>query len=183
MSRLWLTGYRSYELGIFSDSDPKLKVIKFALKNRLIEKIETGTTWVIAGPQLGTEQWGLMVANELKEDYPELQTVMMAPFADFGQQWKSEKQEQLAALKAKVDFYGQVSDLPYKNPQQLKNYQSFMLEHTDEALLLYDSEREGKTKYDLTAIQRYQNQNAYDLTTIDFYDLEDEANAYAENQE
>ena len=58
-----------------------------------------------------------------------------------------------------------------------------MLEHTDEALLLYDSEREGKTKYDLMAIQRYQNQNAYDLTTIDFYDLEDEANAYAENQE
>ncbi len=40
MSRLWLTGYRSYELGIFSDSDPKLKVIKFTLKNRLIEKLK-----------------------------------------------------------------------------------------------------------------------------------------------
>ena len=183
MSRLWLTGYRSYELGIFSDSDPKLEVIKFALKNRLIEKVETGTTWVIAGPQLGTEQWGLTVANELKKDYPELQTALMAPFADFGKQWKTEKQEQLSALKSKVNFYGQVSDLPYQSPQQLKNYQSFMLEHTDEAVLLYDSEREGKTKYDLTAIQRYQNQNAYDLTTIDFYDLEDEANAYAENHE
>ena len=32
MSRLWLTGYRSYELGVFGNEDPKLKVIQYALK-------------------------------------------------------------------------------------------------------------------------------------------------------
>ncbi|WP_281510461.1 SLOG family protein, partial [Lactobacillus taiwanensis] len=30
MKRLWVTGYRSYELSIFSDKDPKLAVIKYA---------------------------------------------------------------------------------------------------------------------------------------------------------
>ncbi len=48
MSRLWVTGYRSYELSIFSDQDPKLKVIQNALKRKLIEKVESGTTWIIA---------------------------------------------------------------------------------------------------------------------------------------
>ena len=28
--RLWVTGYRSYELGTFGDKDPKIKVIKYA---------------------------------------------------------------------------------------------------------------------------------------------------------
>lgn len=33
MKRLWVTGYRSYELSIFSDKDPKLTVIKYTLTN------------------------------------------------------------------------------------------------------------------------------------------------------
>ena len=32
MSRLWLTGYRIYELGVFGSQDPKLLVIKDTLK-------------------------------------------------------------------------------------------------------------------------------------------------------
>jgi uncharacterized phage-like protein YoqJ len=183
MSRLWVTGYRNYELSIFSDNDPKLKIIKNALRRKLIEKIESGTTWVIAGPQLGTEQWALEIASELKVEYPELQTALMFPFAEFGKQWKDEKQEQLALLKAKVDFFANVSDNPYQNPQQLRNYQTFMLNHTDEALLLYDDEREGKTKFDLTAIQSFQENNSYNVETIDFYDLEEEATLYEEKNE
>ena len=33
--RLWITGYRSYELGIFNDNDPKVAVIKYCLENNL----------------------------------------------------------------------------------------------------------------------------------------------------
>ena len=32
MKRLWITGYRSYELNIFKDDDPKVQVIKKVLK-------------------------------------------------------------------------------------------------------------------------------------------------------
>jgi uncharacterized phage-like protein YoqJ len=183
MSRLWLTGYRSYELSIFGEKDPKLVVIKNAIKRKLIEKIESGTNWIISGPQLGVEQWTLEVANELRKDYPELQTALMCPFSEFGNQWKDDKKEQLALLKSKVAFFANVSEQPYQSPQQLRNYQTFMLEHTDEAVLLYDDEHEGKSKFDLIAIQKFQESHSYNLETIDFYDLEEEANLYEEKDE
>ncbi|MCG0883489.1 hypothetical protein IMAU10574_00817 [Lactiplantibacillus plantarum] len=47
MSRLWLSGYRSYELNVFGDQDDKLKVIKFALTNYLTTQIEDGMDWLI----------------------------------------------------------------------------------------------------------------------------------------
>lgn len=183
MSRLWLTGYRSYELSIFTDTDPKLKIIKNALRRKLIEKIETGTTWVISGPQLGVEQWGLEIANELRKDYPELQTALMLPFANFGSQWKEDKIIKLNSIQSTVDFQANVSDDSYKNPQQLRNYQTFMLNHTDEAVLVYDDEHEGKTSFDLKAIQKFQESHSYNLETIDFYDLEEESNLYEEKDD
>ncbi len=30
--RLWITGYRAYELNVFGAQDPKLKVLKTSLK-------------------------------------------------------------------------------------------------------------------------------------------------------
>ncbi len=53
MSRLWVTGYRSYELGIFKDDDPKRKVLDTVLKNELVQAIVDGTDWIISGGQLG----------------------------------------------------------------------------------------------------------------------------------
>lgn len=32
--RLWVTGYRAYELNVFGSNDPKLKVLKTSLKIR-----------------------------------------------------------------------------------------------------------------------------------------------------
>ena len=46
MKRLWVTGYRSYELGVFSDKDPKLTVIKYALSNYLKSLLEEGKIYV-----------------------------------------------------------------------------------------------------------------------------------------
>lgn len=42
MKRLWVTGYRSYELSIFSDKDPKLTVIKYTLTNYFKSLLEEG---------------------------------------------------------------------------------------------------------------------------------------------
>ena len=70
MKRLWVTGYRSYELGVFSDKDPKLTIIKYALSNYLKSLLEEGKIdWVISGANLGTEQWGLETAISLQNDY------------------------------------------------------------------------------------------------------------------
>jgi len=77
VSRLWMSGYRSYELNVFSDQDDKLKVIKYALTSYLTEQIEDGVDWLITGGQLGVEQWCAEVGLELKKIYPELKVAMM----------------------------------------------------------------------------------------------------------
>ena len=54
MKRVWVTGYRSYELNIFKDNDPKVQVIKEVLKNYLRAQLELNDDefWVITGPQM-----------------------------------------------------------------------------------------------------------------------------------
>lgn len=59
--RLWITGYRSYELGIFNDNDPKVAVIKYCLENNLNSLLEKGLEWVITGDswELSSGHWKL----------------------------------------------------------------------------------------------------------------------------
>ncbi|PWG00870.1 DUF1273 domain-containing protein [Levilactobacillus bambusae] len=182
MSRLWLTGYRSYELGIWGNDDKKLKVIKFALKNYLISRIEDGVDWLISGGQLGTEQWSIEVGLELKAEYPELQVAMMLPFAQFGSNWKEDKQAALATLESRVDFTDSVTNAPYQSPQQLRNYQEFMLSHTDEAALVYDLDMPGKPKYDYDAAHRFSEEHNYPVVLIDMDWLQESASEYAEQE-
>ena len=40
MHRLWITGYRSYELNVFKDDDPKVAVIKEVLSRELKARLE-----------------------------------------------------------------------------------------------------------------------------------------------
>lgn len=181
VSRLWLTGYRSYELGVFGTEDPKLLVIKATLKKLLTEKIENGVDWLITGGQLGVEQWAAEVGLDLKATYPELKIAMMTPFAEFGGQWNETNQATYSQLASRVDFHQAVSSQPYHGPQQLRNYQEFMLTHTDEAVLVYDLEVPGKPKYDYQAIDRFQEQHPYPVTLIDMDWLQESANEYQEN--
>lgn len=67
MHRLWISGYRSYELNVFGDKDPKIAVIKYALKNYLVNLLEEGQLdWIITGANLGVEQWSAEVGIELR---------------------------------------------------------------------------------------------------------------------
>jgi len=181
VSRLWLTGYRSYELGVFGNEDPKLLVIKDTLKKLLTEKIENGTDWLITGGQLGVEQWAAEVGLDLKSTYPELKVAMMTPFADFGHNWNETNLAQYAQLASRVDFHQAVSAQPYHGPQQLRNYQEFMLAHTDEAVLVYDLEVPGKPQYDYRAIDHFKEHHTYPVTLIDMDWLQESANEYQEN--
>ena len=177
--RLWITGYRSYEFPIFNNDDPRVAVIRFALKRAFINAFDDGLEWVITGGQLGVEQWAAMTAVALRDEYPELHVSMMLPYAEFSHRWKEDKQVQLATLQQQVDFHANVSDQPYQSPAQLRDYQRFMLSHTDAALLVYDQEYPGKPKYDYAAIERWQQQHDYPCTLIDMDQLQSAATEYA----
>lgn len=85
--RIWLTGYRGFELNIFKDDDPKSKIIKNVIKQRLINLAENNElVWVITGGQLGIEQLALSASLELKEDY-NIKTAMLLPYEGFGSRW------------------------------------------------------------------------------------------------
>ena len=163
MKRLWTTGYRAYELGVFDEKDPKVAVIKDVLQKQLRYQLESMSEefWLITGPQL--------------------KIALMEPYADFAARWNENNQARLAAIKAQVDFAGRVSEKKYESPEQLRAYQNFMLHYTDGALLIYDPEREGKTVWDWRAINRYREQNAdYSMRMIDFDELQEAAEEYSE---
>ena len=41
MKRLWTTGYRAYELGVFDEKDPKVAVIKDVLQKQLRYQLDS----------------------------------------------------------------------------------------------------------------------------------------------
>lgn len=183
MKRIWITGYRAYELGIFKENDPKIKIIKELLKRELKQRLENSDEdfWVITGPQMGIERWGIETARTLKRDYPQLRIALMEPYADFARRWNENNQAKLLQIKEAVDYTGKVSEKPYESPMQLRAYQNFMLHYTDEALLIYDPDYAGKTQWDLKAIRNYQAANQdYLLRLIDFDELQEMAEEYAE---
>lgn len=184
MRRLWLTGYRSYELNAFQDDDPKVAVVKRVLTQRLTSLLEEDDDefWVITGPQLGIEQWGAAVALELKKSFRQLKVAMMLPFADFGQQWNATNRDRLLNLRDRVDFAREVTTKPYESPEQLRLYQRFMLDHTDSMLMVYDPDRPGKPKYDYELAQKYGDQQDYPVDLVDFDELQEAAIEWGEEQ-
>lgn len=184
MRRLWLTGYRSYELNAFQDSDPKIAVIKRVLTQRLTSLLEEDTDefWVITGPQLGVEQWGAATALELKKKFRQLKLAIMLPFADFGQQWNAANRDRLLTLRERADFAREVTTKPYESPEQLRLYQRFMLDHTDSMLMVYDPDHPGKPKYDYELAQKYGDQQDYPVDLVDFDELQEAAIEWGEEQ-
>lgn len=190
MYRVWVTGYRAYELSVFQDNDPKVKVIKNVLKKAFIERLNNHSDefWVISGPQMGVERWGIEVAHELKKTYPQLKTSIMNPYVQVAARWKAENQEKLMETLQRVDFHASVSNQSYQSPQQLQDYQRFMLEHTDELLTVFDVDRESeseqvsKPSWDYRAALKYQENHDYQLTTIDFDELQEAAMELNEEQ-
>ena len=183
MKRLWTTGDRAYELGVFDEKNPKVAVIKDVLQKQLRYQLDSTSEdfWLITGPQMGVERWSIESALTIKVDYPQLKIALMEPYADFAARWNENNQARLAAIKAQVDFAGRVSEKKYESPEQLRAYQNFMLHYTDGALLIYDPEHEGKTVWDWRAINRYREQNAdYSMRMIDFDELQEAAEEYSE---
>lgn len=180
MNRIWITGFRDYELGIFNNKDPKITVINYALNKILTNAINDGCEWLITGGQLGIEQWAIEQALQLKKtNFPEFKIALMTPFIDFGKNWKENKQLKLSTLKENVDFSSAVYNTSYKNPQQLRGYQNFMLTHTESSVIFYDTEAENsRAKFEYTAMQFYAASHNYPIHLIDFDRLQEYADEY-----
>lgn len=189
MHRIWVSGYRAYELEVFNDDDPKVTVIKSVIKEQLQARLNqsTDTFWLITGPQSGIERWTLQVGLKLQSDYEQLKIGLMSPYLNVEKRWKPENQAQLSQLRSLVDYSASVSNHDYQSASQLRDYQQFMLNHTDEMLLIYDPEMENnpekksKPFWDYRAAKRYAEDQGYPIMVIDFDQLQEAAEEITEN--
>lgn len=69
MTTILVTGYKNFELGIFQDKDPKITIIKKAIKRDFIHFLEEGVDWFVFMGNLGFEYWALEVALSLQTEY------------------------------------------------------------------------------------------------------------------
>lgn len=169
---IYVSGYRSFELGVFKENDPKIQVVKNVLKKELHQLAEEGLEWVLVSGNLGVELWAVQIVAELKEEYPELSLGILYPFSDFGNNWNEGNQEKKKLAEQLADYVEAVSHQPYQSPSQLKNHTRFILEHTVGCLLIYDEEFPGKTKYFFEDAQNYQADHPYEIRLISMDDLQ-----------
>jgi uncharacterized phage-like protein YoqJ len=163
---LLVAGYSAFDLGIFGDKDPKLEVIKKAIDSRLENYLNDGLEWLIFGGNLGFEFWTLQEAHKFRKDY-NLKLSTIFPFKTHGQNWNETNQAKLAAFK-QVDFVKYTFD-DYISPGQFRAYDQFLIENTDGALVLYDSENVTKLHFLTDMMAQWPD---YPVDFIDFDDLQ-----------
>lgn len=162
MTAILVTGYRSFELGIFQDKDERVKIIKCAIEIDLIRFFEEGVDWLIFMGNLGFEYWALEVALTLKDEY-DFQIATIMPFENHGQNWNEANQEKLSKFKT-VDFV-KYTYPNYENPSQFRQYNQFLIDNTEGAYVFYDPENETNLKY---LLQKMQEKEEYHVKYLNF---------------
>ncbi len=169
---LAISGYKSFELGIFKKDHPSAYYIKAALKKALVPLAEEGLEWVLISGQLGVELWAAEVVFDLQLEFPELKLAVITPFLDQEVSWNEYNKEWYASILAQADFVDSVTKKGYEKPWQFRLKNQFFIEKSDGLLLLYDQEKEGSPKYLYDMALQYQKNHDYQLFCLTFYDLQ-----------
>lgn len=169
IKRLYVTGYKSMELGIFKENDPKIAIIKAAIEKRLIGFIEEGLEWVLVTGQMGVELWTAEVCLDLKEMY-DIQIAMIPPFENQESRWPEALKQKYQELSFTVDFYQPLYKGDYKGPYQFQAKNQWLIDKSDGCLILMDEEHQGSNSYFLNVAKKSED---YPLFTITPFDLDD----------
>ncbi|GGE35790.1 DUF1273 domain-containing protein [Streptococcus himalayensis] len=173
MSSILISGYRAFDLGIFDEKVPQVKIIKKAIERDLKKFLEEGVEWLIFTGNLGFEVWCLEIAKDLQKEY-DFQIATIFIFENQGENWNEANQAKLSLFR-QVDFVK--SAYPrYENPSQFREYNQFLIHNTDGAYLFYDEERETNLKYLLTVMKE---QEDYFIKKLTFDDLNDLAENFS----
>ena len=174
MTTALVLGYSAFDLGLFSDKDPRIKLIKKAIRRGLEAMAEDGMTWLVFTGTLGFEYWVLEVAQEMKTEYG-FQLATIFDFETHGENWNEANQLKLSRFK-QVDFV-KYAYPKYEHTGQLRDYQQFLLENTDLAYFFYDPENETKLKFMDNLMK---NQEGYRIKKLTFEDLNELAENFSE---
>ena len=174
MTTALVLGYSAFDLGLFSNKDSRLKLIKKAIRRDLEAMAADGVTWLVFTGTLGFEYWVLDVAQEMKTEYG-FQLATIFDFETHGENWNEANQVKLSQFK-QVDFV-KYAYPRYEHKWQLRDYQQFLLENTDLAYFFYDPENETKLKFMDNLMK---NQAGYRIKRLTFEDLNELAENFSE---
>ncbi|WP_411841837.1 SLOG family protein [Salinicoccus sp. HZC-1] len=172
-----IVGYRPYELGIFKNNDPKTEVLADFLKHKIREYMETGTEWFIIQGYTGIELYAAQCVIELKDEYG-VGLAVLKPFHDFEEKYKDEEKILLNKILEACDFHQYIFEKPYSSPGMFKQVNQFLIDHTDQALVVYDEETPSKTRFIYNEILEFQMNNPYNIERIQF----DEINTFIDSR-
>ena len=171
-----IAGYRPYELGIFKNNDPKKEVLTDFLRHKIREYLETGTEWFIIQGYTGIELYSAKCILEFREDY-DVGLAVLKPFHDFDERYKDEEKIVLNEILTECDFHRFIFEKPYANPGMFRQINRFLLENTDQAMIVYDEETTSKTRFLYNEILEFQANNPYNIERIQF----DEINTFIDS--
>lgn len=174
MTSILVTGYKNTDLGIFSDKDIKIKLIKKAISQQILRYLDEGVDWFIFTGNLGFEYWFLEEARKFQKEYDFSMGTIFC-FENQGQNWNDSNQIKLAQFK-QLDFVKYAYE-KYEKPSQLKNYQQFLLDNVDGIYIFYQEEMETGLKYLNQAIK---DSGHSWIKRLDFDELNDLINDMAE---
>ncbi|MDG4656143.1 DUF1273 domain-containing protein [Ectobacillus antri] len=169
MRILAVTGYKPFELGIFSQKHPAIEYIKTAIRQALLSFLEEGLEWVIISGQLGVELWAAEVVFELQMDFPNLKIGVFTPFLEQEEKWNEANKEYYEFVMSQVDHIDSITKKKYEHPQQFQMKTRFFIEKSEALLAVYDEEKEGSPKF---MIQQARKQQNYPCYLIDFAALQ-----------
>ncbi|WP_017548962.1 SLOG family protein [Salinicoccus carnicancri] len=172
-----IAGYRPYELGIFKDNDAKKEVLTDFLRHKIREYLESGTEWFIIQGYTGIELYAAKCILDLKEDYG-VGLAVLKPFHDFDERYKDEEKIALKEILAACDFHRFIFEKPYENPGMFRQINRFLIENTDQAMIVYDEETPSKTRFLYNEILEFEADNTYNIERIQF----DEINTFIDSR-
>ncbi|MGN1402478.1 MAG: DUF1273 domain-containing protein [Bacillus sp. (in: firmicutes)] len=172
MKVLYVTGYKSFEMGIFKNDAPEVTIIKLAIERTIRQLLDEGLEWVLISGQLGVELWAGEVVLALQEEYQELKLGVLTAFLDQESGWSEMNQEYYHSIIGCADLVETISKQPYVSPAQFRNRDQFILHKSDAALVIYDEQQEGSVKYFYQEAKKYEEKNPFRIIQVDFYDLQ-----------
>lgn len=174
MKVLHVTGYKSMEMGIFKEDDPKVHFIKAAIEKQLTGFIEEGLEWVIVSGQMGVELWTAEIILDLKETY-DINLAVFPPFENQDKRWPENLKAKYEEITMLADFYKPLYEGDYKGPYQFRAKNMWLAEKSDASLLLMDDEYPGSVRFfHEAAKQMADNYPIYYITPMDLDDIVEE---------
>ncbi|WP_242217463.1 DUF1273 domain-containing protein [Bacillus cereus group sp. BfR-BA-01380] len=168
-----VTGYKPFEMGLFSNEHPGVEYIKKAVRKRLLSLLEEGLEWVIISGQLGVELWTAEVVFDLQLEYPDLKLAIFTPFLEQEENWKENNREYYEFILSQADHVDSITKRKYESPEQFRLKNQFFIEKSDALLAMYDEEKPGSPKYMVEIGRKKAETQNYQCYFILFSDLQD----------